>query len=37
VAGTLVSLASTVSLQRLAAYLPDLVCPYRQVGLCPLT
>src|SRR5215204_2218278 len=37
VAGTLVSLASRLSLQRLAAYLPGLVCPYRQVGLCPLT
>jgi hypothetical protein len=34
VARTLVSLASSVSLQRLAAYLPGLVCPYRQVGLC---
>ena len=27
-------LASTVSLQRLAAYLPGPVCPYRQVRLC---
>jgi hypothetical protein len=33
----LVSLASTVSLQRLAAYLPGLVCPYRQVRLCTVT
>src|SRR5215213_4812379 len=32
-----VSLASTVSIQRLAACLPGLVCPYRQVRLCPLT
>jgi hypothetical protein len=28
----LVSLASTIGLQRLAAYLPGLVCPYLQVG-----
>src|SRR5215203_2946318 len=27
-------LASTVSVQRLAAHLPGLVCPYRQAGLC---
>ena len=26
-------LASTASFQRLAAYLPGLVCPYRQAGL----
>ena len=27
-------LACTASFQRLAAYLPGLVCPYRQAGLC---
>ena len=30
-------LAFTASFQRLAAYLPGLVCPYRQVGLFSMT
>jgi len=30
-------LASTAGFQRLAVYLPGLVCPYRQVGLFSMT